>query len=472
MSSFNLTRIVTFSPFYTLVNKSSYELEVGELLSQTATRWHYVPSTEVRRTGSRTRSVSEPGPFRSPAVVLQCLPLWPENGSNKLCVRVVGSLSHSKFFFFSQQDNGTLLSMDMSLQCGGIMVDINVSNHATIISFSEYYDGAAPALLINHTPWATISYRQSGSEVTHKLEPCEARRFAWDDPAGTRKLCWSCKEHSGELDLQFTYDGQAQIHWVSFLDGRQRVLLFTEDTGVVTRARQSEELEQFQQELKVSLQNLGLSLINNGNRQEIAYIGITSSGVVWEFKPKNRWKSFSQKNINQLEKVYQSQLSGKTEGGWVRLDSNLEVNLRPAIMMMRQPHSCPVRRNFLSGIQVEFKRSLHQRIARCESLTVSSASSEPKPFIDVSVITRFNQHSNVTQIKYFMALVQEMALKIDQGFLDAVAALFRDLKRLQAEPTDASLSDVSGLSFFEHFHISPVKVTSVLLSLLDETEFI
>uniref|UniRef100_A0A3B3WSN0 Vacuolar protein sorting 13 homolog C n=1 Tax=Poecilia mexicana TaxID=48701 RepID=A0A3B3WSN0_9TELE len=467
MSSFNLTRIVTFSPFYTLVNKSSYELEVGELLSQTATRWHYVPSTE-------------------------CLPLWPENGSNKLCVRVVGSLSHSKFFFFSQQDNGTLLSMDM---CGGIMVDINVSNHATIISFSEYYDGAAPALLINHTPWATISYRQSGSEVIHKLEPCEARRFVWDDPAGTRKLCWSCKEHSGELDLlqddvsQFTYDGQAQIHWVSFLDGRQRVLLFTEDTGVVTKARQSEELEQCQQELKVSLQNLGLSLINNGNRQEIAYIGITSSGVVWEFKPKNRWKSFSQKNINQLEKVYQSQLSGKTEGGWVRLDSNLEVNLRPAVMMMRQPHSCPVRRNFLSGIQVEFKRSLHQRSLRAQLhwLQVDNQlpgavfpiifhpvpppksialDSEPKPFIDVSVITRFNQHSNVTQIKYFMALVQEMALKIDQGFLDAVAALFSPAanlqndrkKRLQAEPTDASLSDVSGLSFFEHFHISPVKL--------------
>lgn len=149
------------------------------------------------------------------------------------------------------------------------------------------------------------------------------------------------------------------------------------------------------------------------------------------------------------------------------------MNLSPAVMLMRQPHACPVRRNFLSGIQVEFKRSLHQRslraqlhwlqvtidtpghtlglnltllldsntgllvtggqpVARCgfphhlpsspstkvhrsglrfvllfplslkltaESLTVSSTSSEPRPFIDVSVITRFNQHSNVTQIK-------------------------------------------------------------------------
>ncbi|XP_076592336.1 intermembrane lipid transfer protein VPS13C isoform X4 [Chaetodon auriga] len=476
MSSFNLTRIVTMSPFYTLVNKSSYELEVGEVTSQTSTRWHYISSKE-------------------------CLPLWPENSSGNLCVRVVGSETTSKFFLFNRQDSGTLLSLDM---CGGIIVDVNISDLATIISFSDYYEGAAPALLLNHTPWVTISYRQSGSAAVHQLKPGEARRFVWDDPAGVRTLSWSCMEHCGELDLlkdevgQFSYDSLSQVHWVSFLDGRQRVLLFTEDVGVVTKARQAEELEQFQQEVKVSLQNLGLSLISNTSRQEIAYIGITSSGVVWEMKPKNRWKPFSQKNINLLEKTYQSQLSGKTEGGWIKLDTNLEVNLCRATMMMRQPFSCPVRRNFLSGIQVEFKQSPHQRSLRAQVhwLQVDNQlpgaifpivfhpvlppksialDSEPKPFIDVSVITRFNQHSNVMQFKYFMALVQEMAVKIDQGFLGAILALFtpaadpqaskqksrlieRDLQLLQTELMEASLTDTSGLSFFEHFHISPIKL--------------
>uniref|UniRef100_A0A1A7Y025 Vacuolar protein sorting 13 homolog C n=1 Tax=Iconisemion striatum TaxID=60296 RepID=A0A1A7Y025_9TELE len=476
MSSFNLTRIVTMTPFYTLVNKSSYELEVGELINQTSVRWNYVPSTE-------------------------CLPLWPKDNSGKLCIRVVGSESTSKYFLFDQQDNGTLLSLDL---CGGIIVDVNLSNQATIISFSDYYEGAAPALLINHTPWATISYRQSGSAVVRKLNPSEARRFVWEDPAGTRMLSWSYMEHSGELDLQkdqvgqFSYDSKSQIHWVSFLDGRQRVLLFTEDIAVVTKARQSEELEQFQQEVKVSLQNLGLSLVNNSNRQEIAYIGITSSGVIWEYKPKNRWKPFNQKNINLLENTYQSQLSGNTEGGWIRLDTNLEVNLNRSGMMMRQPFSCPVRRNFLSGIQVEFKQSMHQRSLRAQLhwLQVDNQllgamfpivfhpvpppksialDSEPKPFMDMSIITRFNQHSNVMQFKYFMALVQEMAVKIDQGFLEAILAMFTpdadpqtdgqksgliegDLKRLQSEPTEVSLSDASGFSFFEYFHISPIKL--------------
>lgn len=476
MSSFNLTRIVTMSPFYTLVNKTSYELEVGEVTSQTSTRWHYIATTE-------------------------CLPLWPENTSGKLCVRVVGSESISKYFFFNRQDNGTVLSLDM---CGGIIVDVNISDLATIISFSDYYDGAAPALLVNHTPWVTISYRQSGSAMDHQLQPNEARRFAWDDPASARTLSWSSGGHSGELDLlkdevgQFSYDNLSQIHWVSFLDGRQRVLLFTEDVAVVTKARQAEELEQFQQEVKVSLQNLGLSLINNSSRKEIAYIGITSSGVVWEMKPKNRWKPFNQKNIILLEETYQRQLSGKTEGGWVKLQTNLEVNLSGVTMMMRQPFSCQVRRNFLSGIQVEYKQSLHQRSLRAQLhwLQVDNQlpgaifpivfhpvpppksialDSEPKPFIDVSIITRFNQYSSVMQFKYFMALVQEMAVKIDQGFLEAIVAVFtpaadpqadrqksrlleRDLQLLQSELTEVSLTDASGLSFFEHFHISPIKL--------------
>ncbi|KAI4872968.1 hypothetical protein NFI96_023652 [Prochilodus magdalenae] len=481
MSSFNLTRIVTMSPFYTLVNKSSFELEVGEVQNDIGNgnvsgKWHYISSTE-------------------------CLPLWPESSTGKLCVRVVGSESASKSFFFDKQDNGTLLSME---QYGGIIVDVNISDHSTVISFTDYYDGAAPAMLVNHTPWVTVTVRQSLCETSRELKPGEAQRFAWDDPAGVRKLCWTCHGHSGELDLikdecgQFAYDGLAQIHWVSFLDGRQRVLLFTEDVAVVTKARQAEELEQFQQEVNISLQNLGLSLINNDNRHEIAYVGITSSGVVWEMRPKNRWKSFNRKNISLLEKAYQNHVNGKAGPDWVKLETGLEVNFAKLPMQMRHPYSCPIRRNFLPGIHVELKQSTHQRSLRAQlhwlqvdnQLTGAifpivfhpvpppksiALDSEPKPFIDVSIITRFNEHSQVMQFKYFMVLVQEMAVKIDQGFLGATVALFtpstdsqadkqktklieRDLEALQAQLMESSITDTWGLSFFEHFHISPIKL--------------
>ncbi|XP_051757759.1 intermembrane lipid transfer protein VPS13C isoform X4 [Ctenopharyngodon idella] len=478
MSSFNLTRIVTMSPFYTLVNKSSFELEVGEVQNNNgfSNKWHYISSTE-------------------------CLPFWPESTTGKLCARVVGSESSSKSFFFSKQDSGTLLRMD---QFGGVIVDVNISDHSTVISFTDYYDGAAPALVVNHTPAATVNFRQRGCEESWALRPGEAQRFAWDDPAGVRKLCWSCQDHSGELDLvkdecgQFAYSSLVQIHWVSFLDGRQRVLIFTEDVGIVTKARQAEELEQFQQEVNISLQNLGLSLINNDIRQEIAYVGITSSGVVWEMRPKNRWKSFNHKNIGLLEKAYQNHISSKSEPGWTRLETGLEVNFGRLPMLMRQPFSCAIRRNFLPGICIELKQSPHQRSLRAQLywLQVDNQlpgaifptvfhpvplpksivqDSEPKPFIDVSIITRFNEHSQVMQFKYFMALVQEMAVKIDQGFLGAILNLFtpatdsqdsnkknklieKDLEALQAQLMESSMTDTSGLSFFEHFHISPIKL--------------
>uniref|UniRef100_A0A8C1KKI0 Vacuolar protein sorting 13 homolog C n=1 Tax=Cyprinus carpio TaxID=7962 RepID=A0A8C1KKI0_CYPCA len=467
--------LVVFHKF--TFNKSSFELEVGEVQNNNgfSCKWHYISSTE-------------------------CLPLWPEASTGKLCVRVVGSESSSKSFFFNKQDNGTLLRME---KYGGVIVDVNIADHSTVISFTDYYDGAAPALVVNHTPAATVNFRQRSESWA--LRPGEAQRFAWDDPAGERKLCWSCQDYSGELDLvkdecgQFAYSSLVQIHWVSFLDGRQRVLIFTEDVGIVSKARQAEALEQFQQEVNISLKNLGLSLINNDIRQEIAYVGITSSGVVWEMRPKNRWKSFNNKNIGLLEKAYQDHINSKSEPGWIRLETGLEVNFGRLPMLMRQPLSCTIRRNFLPGIRIELKQSPHQRSLRAQLywLQVDNQlpgaifptvfhpvplpksivqDTEPKPFIDVSIITRFNEHSQVMQFKYFMALVQEMAVKIDQGFLGAILALFtpasdsqdskervttlieKDLEALQAQLMESSMTDTSAMSFFEHFHISPIKL--------------
>ncbi|XP_012972861.1 vacuolar protein sorting-associated protein 13C isoform X3 [Mesocricetus auratus] len=479
MSSFNLSRIVTLTPFCTIANKSSLELEIGEIASDGSiptNKWHYVASSE-------------------------CIPFWPENLSGKLCVRVVGYEGSSKPFFYNRQDNGTLLSLeDLN---GGILVDINTAEHSTVITFSDYHEGSAPALIMNHTQWDVLTYKQSGSQEEFVLLPRETRLFAWADPTGTRKLTWSYASNFGEHDLlkdecgQFPYDANIQIHWVSFLDGRQRILLFTDDVALVSKALQAEEMEQADHEVSLSLHSLGLSLVNNENKQEVSYVGITSSGVVWEMKPKQRWKPFSQKQIMSLEQSYQKHLTSK-DRGWIKLDSNFEVNFDKVPMEMRLPIRCPIKRDFLSGIQVEFKQSPHQRSLRARLYWLQvdnqlpgtmfpvafhpvappksiALDSEPKPFIDVSVVTRFNEYSQVLQFKYFMVLIQEMALKVDQGFLGAVIALFtpttapeaerkrtkliqQDIDALNTELMESSMTDMSVLSFFEHFHISPVKL--------------
>lgn len=105
------------------------------------------------------------------------------------------------------------------------------------------------------------------------------------------------------------------------------MLLFTDDVALVSKARQAEELEQPDQEINLSIHSLGLSLVNNENKKEISYIGITSSDVVWERKPRHKWIPFNQKQINLLEQAYQKYLSKSAFQGscWHKLDSNTEV---------------------------------------------------------------------------------------------------------------------------------------------------
>ena len=50
-----------------------------------------------------------------------------------------------------------------------------------------------------------------------------------------------------------------------------------------------------------------------------------SSGVVWEMKPKQKWKPFSQKQIILLEKSYKKYLESR-DFGWIKLDDNFEVD--------------------------------------------------------------------------------------------------------------------------------------------------
>ncbi|XP_070809810.1 intermembrane lipid transfer protein VPS13C isoform X2 [Pituophis catenifer annectens] len=482
MSSFNLTRIVTLTPFYTITNTSSLELEFGEIGADGSfptNKWNYFSPSE-------------------------CVAFWPESPSGKLCVRVSGSEQVSKSFFYNRQDKGTLLSLEKMNT--GILVNVSVAEHSIVINFSDYYEGAAPALVINQTSWATLKYQQSGLQEVMELKPKEVRLFVWADPTGIRKLSWNYAQNTGELDLlkdecgQFPYNANTPIHWVSFLDGRQRVLVFTEDVALVSKARQAEEMEQPDQEISIALQGLGLSLVNNNRKQEISYIGITSSGIVWELKPKQRWKPFNQKHINLLEQAYQRHLSVQnTEpSGWMKINNNFEINFDKVPMEMRLPFKCIIKRDFLSAIQIEFKQSAHQKSLRAQLYWLQvdnqlpgsmfpvvfhpvappksiALDSEPKPLIDISIIIRFNEYSKVLQFKYFMVLIQEMALKLDQGFLAAVIDLFtpatdpeagkqktgliqKDIDALNTELMESSLTDVSTLSFFEHFHISPLKL--------------
>lgn len=47
-----------------------------------------------------------------------------------------------------------------------------------------------------------------------------------------------------------------------------------------------------------------------------------------------------------------------------------------------------------------------------------------KPFAEVSIVERLNEHSTVKQYKYFKVLIQEFHIKLDIGFINALVNFF------------------------------------------------
>ncbi|XP_022429176.2 vacuolar protein sorting-associated protein 13A isoform X1 [Delphinapterus leucas] len=484
LSSFNITRIVTFTPFFLLKNKSKYRISVAE---EGSDKWL---SLDLE----------------------QCIPFWPEDASNKLLIQVERSEGSPKKIHFNKQESCILLHLDNEL--GGIIAEVNLAEHSTVITFSDYRDGAAPFLLINHTKNDIVQYKQSSlCEIEDSLPPGKAILYTWADPVGSRKLKWRCGESHGEVtqkdDMMTPINLEEKtIYLVSFFEGLQRIILFTEDPRVFKATYESEKAELAEQEIVLALQDVGISLVNNYTKQEVAYIGITSSDVVWETKPKKkaRWKPMSVKHTEKLEKEFKEYTeSSPSEDKVIELDTNIPVRFTPSGTNMKilQPHVIAIRRNYLPALKVEYSTSAHQSSFRIQiyriqiqnqihgaifpfvfypikppkSVTMDSA---PKPFTDVSIVMRSAGHSQISRIKYFKVLIQEMDLRLDLGFVYAISELMtaaevtektevelfhKDTEAFQEEYKIVSLGDSSQVSLYEYFHISPIKLhLSVSLS--------
>uniref|UniRef100_A0A665TTY8 Vacuolar protein sorting 13 homolog A n=1 Tax=Echeneis naucrates TaxID=173247 RepID=A0A665TTY8_ECHNA len=466
-SSFSLTRMVTFVPFYMLVNRTKHSVFVCE---EGQENW-----TEAKPEQSG-------------------VPFWPENDTKRLKIKVDGCLSPPRTIDFTRPENCLLLHLDNSV--GGITVDVNLSEHSATIRFSEYHDGAAPFLIINHTKDRTLQFYQSvtsflGELLLLNLEAGKAVYYTWAEPTGSRELCWACGPDSGKLKSD-------KVLYLSI----QRVLLFTEEHRIYRLICESEKKTLAEQEIILSLKNMGVSLVNNSSSQEVSFIGITSSDVVWELKPKkkNRWKTLTTKEAELLENSYKEYIESAPLKIEVLINAP-QVSFTPSgvDMKMLQPCYAPLRRHFLPGVKVKYSVSPRQRSYRIQihriqiqnqlpgaifpyvfypvklpkSITMDS---EPKPLMDISIVIRAAEHSDISRIKYFKVLIQEMNLKLDLGFLYAILDLFtpenasitsseqevelfeKDIEYIKTELNHVSAADTSPTSLYEYFHISPIKL--------------
>ena len=70
--------------------------------------------------------------------------------------------------------------------------------------------------------------------------------------------------------LSYVYRG----YWKSFVDGLQRVLIFTPDEGVIDRIKAANSYSIPLFEATLSVRNIGISLVDNNKKRELAYIAI------------------------------------------------------------------------------------------------------------------------------------------------------------------------------------------------------
>jgi vacuolar protein sorting-associated protein 13A/C len=244
-----------------------------------------------------------------------------------------------------------------------------VTEGAVYIKFTGYFSGDAPALIINHTT-KDITFWEKGNINARLLRPNEMMLYAWINPVGEKQLTWNNGRNKIENDLR--KDGlekfrisehPEEAYWVSFLDGTQRVLMFTNNPDIAGNVESGSDFIQVTQEIVMDIHGLGLSLVNNEKQCEIMYIGVTSSGVIWEEKKKSRFKPMKIRDNEIVETHYQEYLikqqitDANPKKYFLEVGKN-EIDF--ATMTLKKSTERQIRRTFYSGVWLEMKSSSHQ----------------------------------------------------------------------------------------------------------------
>ena len=72
-----------------------------------------------------------------------------------------------------------------------------------------------------------------------------------------------------------------------------------------------------------------------------------------------------------------------------------------------------------------------------------TAVSVPKPFLELSILEYTSPEHNLKQYKYIHALVQELHLKIELGFINALSELFEEEEILEENTAEKLEQDLN-----------------------------
>nr|XP_012154530.1 PREDICTED: vacuolar protein sorting-associated protein 13C isoform X3 [Megachile rotundata] len=373
----NFTKIITFLPYFYIINKTKRTLRFMEENDQ-ADLWNDLL----------------PG---------QSIPFWPVTESMKMKIKWRNSQLVSQHFNIThvgktvlRMDNGSAITVQIK---GGI-------NSPYYVTFQKYVTGDIPIRIDNFCDNLFLKISQCNLGQVALINPFQSLLYTWDDPTKTRELVWNVYNNKkAGYNARFKKDGYGQelvplviiekcssgsanavkpqnnksmwsetkpdsvsseyncddddkstdkttVYWVSYMEINQRVLLFTQHETVFLKAKSIIDPEPSKKEIFLSFAGIGVSVVTRCNEvpKELVYANITDSAAHWELYFDRKWKSLSLELSAWIESKYVDSCKK------AQLENFIDVDL--VKMHMTKPFFGKLRRTYSPGIWLHYRKSM------------------------------------------------------------------------------------------------------------------
>ncbi|EZA49615.1 Vacuolar protein sorting-associated protein 13A [Ooceraea biroi] len=383
------TKIITFLPYFLICNKTKRALRFMEE-NEEADLWNdLLPGQEMS--------------------------FWPATDSMKMRIKWRNSQLVSQHFDIThlgktvlRMDNGSALCVEIE----------SGANSPYRITFRRYVAGDIPVRVDNLCDRLFLKLNQVDLGQVALLKPFQSLLYTWDDPTQRRELIWNVYNNNAiGYSAQFETDGcghergsfitvdrcdsashssvspkslanakpswsegtsgnvtqlpnaeseikpqvlehvrqdEAQVYWVSYMEGEQRVLLFTQHESLYLKAKSVIDPETSKREMFLSIAAIGISIIVQETnlhsvRRELLYASVIDSAAHWELYFSKRWRSLSLELSAWLENKYMNSVKG------AQLENFIDVDFTK--MQMTKPFFGKLRRTYSPGIWLHFRES-------------------------------------------------------------------------------------------------------------------
>ncbi|XP_020288636.1 vacuolar protein sorting-associated protein 13A-like isoform X2 [Pseudomyrmex gracilis] len=380
------TKIITFLPYFFIFNNTKRALRFMEE-NEEADLWNdLLPGQEIS--------------------------FWPATEHMKMRIKWRNSQVVSQHFDIThvgktvlRMDNGSALCVEIE---GGVSTPYRVM-------FRKYVIGDIPVRVDNLCDKLFLKLNQVGLGQVVLLKPFQSLQYTWDDPVQPRKLIWNVYNNNAVgYEAQFETDGcghekvscvtvercdsasfsvistslanakswsedtkeivsqfsttesepkqvlehvrqdEVEVYWVSYMNGEQRVLLFTQHESIYLKAKSVIDPEISKREIFLSIAAIGVSVIVQESslhqaRRELLYASVIDSAAHWELYFSKRWRSLSLELSAWLENKY-TNFAKK-----VQLENFIDVDLMK--MQMTKPFFGKLRRTYSPGIWLHCRES-------------------------------------------------------------------------------------------------------------------